>query len=463
MRNKEIKAVLLFAAAIVLAQLSWADRAIDARLSRVRYEMITEGNYDEALEVLTAMEEHNPEDMDISVTRAMAYYGRMGYEKAADMIREIQSKNPQGDLRKMIDHVSIKINENSSALKKIEMSLSNEERAAGHILVLNNLMKERLIYPLMVSGHLNWLKANIPDMPGLFRVSGDINYSAMMYIAAVEDYKTAIEKDGSDPELYRMVADSYVAVGDFSNAGKYYSNAIDMYQDSRTSEDRKIISHLRGIKRSLPQRYDDVWKLVSKNRYEEAETILRRRISLNPLDYVALTQLGDIYWRKGNRRTSSRIFRRVKRMAPEYPVIHFFLGRERFFANDHKAAGKNFDEFRDRMDSLPAFDDDARDFYVGALNYMAYLYSTQRRYDIMMEKYEKALKLDPESQDTHFNMAVCYYNFERRPSAAYRHLRKVIDIDENSNLARRAQFFIDFMRRNPDARFIRDFSFIYEY
>jgi len=209
-------------------------------------------------------------------------------------------------------------------------------------------------------------------------------------------------------------------------------------------------------------KYKDIDSLVGKRRFREAEALCKKRVLLNPEDYIAIAQLGEIYWHTDKRKGALKLFKKAVRLAPDYPYGRFLLGRSYFFQHKYKGAVKEFNIFKERMESLPEMDEETIDFYVLALHNICYMYSSLKRYDMIARECERIIELKPSDQSAHYNLAICYYNYYHNRPGAYKELQKVIEIDHATPIAERAKFFIDYMRRNPDSRVISDFSFILE-
>ncbi|MEE8360068.1 MAG: hypothetical protein V3S04_04005, partial [Candidatus Omnitrophota bacterium] len=84
-------------------------------------------------------------------------------------------------------------------------------------------------------------------------------------------------------------------------------------------------------------------------------------------------------------------------------------------------------------------------------------------YAKMARECKEIISLRPNDQAAHYNLALCYYKYQRKLPQAYRELKKVIEIKKTTRIADQAEFFIDYMRRNPDPRFATDLSFMSEY
>ena len=218
----------------------------------------------------------------------------------------------------------------------------------------------------------------------------------------------------------------------------------------------------KKIEEARPKGHEDIDALIWNERYDEAETLCKQRISQDKEDYAAITQLGEVYWEKDNRRAATKQFKKALKIAPGYSVVHFHLGKSHFFNNEYDEAKAEFTLFREVMDLIPEMDEYLIDYYTSKLHKIAYMYSGQEKYGRMISIYKKILKLDPGDQTASYNLAVSYYHRYHNRSRAYNQLQKTINMDEASRIAARAKLFIDYMRRNPDSRFAPDYTFIFD-
>lgn len=200
---------------------------------------------------------------------------------------------------------------------------------------------------------------------------------------------------------------------------------------------------------------------MTEENYREDEKALRERLSLNAKDDTAMIGLGEVLWKRGDKKGAEKLFAKAVKTDPDNPVGHFYLGKAYVFRNDVKKAMKEFDVFEQKMDKLPSDDEKIVDFYVESLQYITHIYSTVKDYARAIKISEKAVRLKPEDPDLHYNLAVGYY-YIGKLSKAYEELRKVIEIEPVSVAADSARYCMDFIRSNPDPRVKRDFSFLYE-
>lgn len=210
----------------------------------------------------------------------------------------------------------------------------------------------------------------------------------------------------------------------------------------------------------FPETYKEVDELMREGRTEEAEAILRKRISLNGSDYTAMTGLGRIYQDKDDRNAALGLFKTAVKAAPDYPAAHFYLGRLYFIMQKNKEALREFELFKEKMDILPKMDEETKKIYIDSLYYLGDVYFVLKRYEDAGIVLEKIIKMDPGQQAAYYDMGVYHYVYEHSRSRAHRSFMKAIDIDSATYIAKSARYAIEFMRNNPDPRVTPDFSFI---
>ena len=434
--------------------------------------MMQEGDYSSAAARIDAMAEDHPDDARLFAAKAIALYGLMDYDGAYDLMKKAGEKGP-GERDELVEYAVRFIDANREVLSGMQkekallksVSAEDREKAAvilteGHISMLTRLLSEKYYYPALAAAHIIWLEKNAAEhMPGLYRLSAGVYYSAMLYKKASEDFEKAMEESPDDADLRKSSADCLVALGDLDKAGEYYAKAADLYRKEGGEGSAARAADMDKVRLALPKSYKDVFLMVKEGRYGDAEKALRKRLSLNGSDPAAMVQLGQIRWEKGERSEAVKFFAKAVKVAPDYPIAHFYLGKSYAFRNDFKKAMKEFGIFKEKMERLPPMDDDTVDFYVSALHYIGYIYSTAKEYPSAIKESEKILKLRPNDQDARYNMAIAYYCLGKI-SRAYEELNKVIEADPSSDRADLARYCMDYMRSNPDPRIKKDFSFL---
>ncbi len=213
---------------------------------------------------------------------------------------------------------------------------------------------------------------------------------------------------------------------------------------------------------ALYEKYAEASKLTKERRFQKAEKLCREIISRNPSDHVTYSQLGEIYWAQEKRKAAIKMFRKAIKINPDYPVPRFSLGKAYFFDRKIDKSVAEFNVFQKKMDKLFPKSDALVKFYIKKLHYICYMYSTLKRYDDAMRVCRKIIKLKSDDAKAHYNLAVCYYVYKHNRSAAYGELKKVMEMTPETRIGDMAKFYVDYMRRNADARILGDFSFLKE-
>ncbi len=456
----------VFLTVVFSSEGSGEDTGLREKTEKIEREMITDGNYTEAVKKLNSLLETYPDNPRIHMDLGTAYYGLMRYSDAYEYFKRAEEMGVDWQYEDALEYAISGMEKNKETLRAMEEAYPLLEKGEGpvvtdlrekvatwHFVVLTSLLEEKYYYASVVMPHIIWLKENVADFPGLDKFSADVYYSAMFYDKAIEGYKKAIEDDPQDARLVRTLAECHVAIGDFDNAQEYYDRAIELYKDLGLKDSAGEIRRLRKVRMALPKKYKDISDLMEADRLDEAEETCRKRISLNPGDYAAITQLGNIYWLKGNKRAAIKLFRKVIKRVPDYPITHLYLGRAYILERKPEKGFAEFDLFREKMELLPKMDKDTKEFYIEALYYISGIYLDHDEYDEAMDGYRKIIELGPDEQHAHYLLGVCYYDYKHNRSRAYEELNKVIDIEPVSSMADMARLAIDRMRKYPDRRF----------
>ncbi|MDD5439325.1 MAG: tetratricopeptide repeat protein [Candidatus Omnitrophica bacterium] len=186
----------------------------------------------------------------------------------------------------------------------------------------------------------------------------------------------------------------------------------------------------------------------------------RQKVVYMPDDPRQLAERGESAILDHDTKQAVRFLTKAILKAPDYPVPYLLLGKAYFLQKKNVDAIAAFNTFQEKIEPVPSGRDDTVGFYVSAMHYISYVYFTLKRYDDAEKVCTKIVKLRPFDQKAHYNLAVCAYIHDRSRERAYRELDAVISADKGSYLADRARFYIDYIRRNPDPRFVADFTFV---
>lgn len=369
-------------------------------------------------------------------------------EKYKDTYRE-EYKVPLKEIDEA--EAQLKSRPDDEALKK-ELSLK-------HLALANRLMLKEFYLNVVEPHLLRSIELDPENVQGLMSLASAY-YVGMRYDKAIEYYKKLIKVTPGALPAYKMAGDASVAIGDFDNAKKFYQGLIDENSKAVLAYDPSEIEKVKSVMNALPQTYRDIDEMVKSERFDEAEEVLRKRLSMNEADYIAMTELGYIFQHKGDRKGALRLFETAVKIAPDYPVAHLFLGRLYFLNREYEDAIEQFGIFKNKMKLLPKMDKDTKAMYVDSLKYLSEVYYTLERYEEALKEIREILKLEPKDQEAYYSLAMYYYKYEHNKYKTYEALKKVIELGPDTEMAKDANYAIEYMRANPDSRVMPDFSFI---
>lgn len=409
-------------------------------------------------------------DKDRLFTLGLKNYNRAEYEKARrcfEKAAEAGLKDEKLKLARYAVAVMDKFGQYLSGIEKGELQIRQNASdkalrasvARLHHAFANELMQKEF-FLFIVEAHLRRAIELDPKDASLYFDLACAYYASMNYGKALRDYEKALAIRPGDLLTQKMAGDTCVALGDFDQAKKFYLGLINSNEKSVLKYDDSELAKVKKIMSVLPETYKEIDALMKEGRTDEAEKVLKKRISLNNSDYIAMTELGYIIQDRGDRKTALDLFKTSVKIAPDYPIAHFYLGRLYFLMRETEEAVSELKIFKEKMRLLPKMDKSTKKMYIDSLYYLSEVYFTLKRYEEARRELEEIIKIDPQEQNAYYNMGVYYYVYEHSRSGAYRSFMKAIDIDPASHVAKSSKYAIEFMRNNPDSRVIPDFSFI---
>ena len=451
----------------------WDKSASLQKIKESQDKMLGQGDYDTSFLELMELKQFYPDMPEILIALGVAEYGRMNYSEARIFFEQGISSGAKGKTKEMLKFILERMSENHDILSIIEADndyremVGESEREelidklnASHIVALNSQLEEGHYYVFTIIPHLLWLRDNFGEVDNIHKILAEVYYTSYRYSDAARNYLIELKKDPTNADVCMKLADSYVGAGDFESARKYYDVLIKIYSEKKDGKKDALIHRIKSIKQALPESYKDIAEMIIAKKFIKAEQLAKERINLNPGDYIAIMQLGRIYWDRGEKKKAITLFRKVSRIAPDYPTAHLFLGKAYFFERKPEKAIKEFEVFKEKMELVPEMDEETTDIYIQNLHYICYMYYTQRRYAEAMAECNKILNMRPEDQRAHYNLAVCFYVYKHSRAKAYSRLQEIIEIDPDTVIADQARYYIDYIRRNPDSRVASDFSFL---
>lgn len=336
---------------------------------------------------------------------------------------------------------------------------ASREALAGKHHTMAMLLTRSQFYLAMVEPHLKRAIELEPQDTEACMDLANAYYVGMQYVKAEKNYEAVVRLDPANLNARKMAGDSAVAIGDFDKARTNYEGLLKANSKAPIKMDADEIQRIKTVIKTLPRTYTDISEFMKNGDYDKAEELLRKRISMNPADYVAITELGSVYEEKGDRKMAVKLYKNAIKVAPDYPVSHLFLGRLYYLMRKYDDAIKELNIFKEKMDKLPSMDKETRSMYINSLYYLAEVYYALKDFYNYKTEIDEILRLDPKQQDAHYAMGIYYYLYEHSRSKAYASFKTVIAIDPESPAAKSAEGVIDFMRNNPDSRFSPELSF----
>jgi tetratricopeptide (TPR) repeat protein len=314
-------------------------------------------------------------------------------------------------------------------------------------------LMEGQFYIALVEAHLKRAGELDPRDAAIFFDLGNAYYVSYRYHDAIGSYEKAMLLNPSNPGIPKMAADACVAAGDFDRAKRLYNEALKANEEAVSVLKPNEVKKIKDIMKSLPETYKDIDDLLSEGKYDEAQALLRKRLSLNQSDYIAMTKLGEIYLERQDRPKALSLFEAAVKIAPDYPLAHLYLGRLYFLMRRPDSAIRELNIFKKKMKLLPKTDEATRKMYITSLQYLCEVYFTLGRQEDFYKEIKEILKLDPKNQMAIYNLGIFYYNYRHDRGRAYELLEEVIAVDPESEMADRAKAAIETIRRKPDPRF----------
>ena len=211
---------------------------------------------------------------------------------------------------------------------------------------------------------------------------------------------------------------------------------------------------------AAPLVYEDIRQMIEDKDFDKAEFALKTLVALNDKDVTALSMIGELYHKMGDRNKAAIFLKKAISIEPSYPPAHFYLGKNYYMQMKNSEAVAEFAIFRKDMKKLPKLTDNDQAFYFDALDIIGEVYFNLKMFNEFYAVNQEILDVLPNDGTALYNMGVYYYVYNHNNSKAYQSFSKVINIDSNSSMADKARYAIEFIRANPDSRVAPSFDFI---
>jgi tetratricopeptide (TPR) repeat protein len=242
---------------------------------------------------------------------------------------------------------------------------------------------------------------------------------AQAYIAS-GDYRLAynyaakaIEIDVNDRKAQTVYAESLVGLQGVDVAVDYLLKLIAGYplvidyrlalgelyeKDERLDQAEEVFRQIARIQEKPKEAYIELAKVLkAENKLNEALEFLLKAAVLDPADAGPLFQAGLIYLETRRGPEAMAQFQRVLRTNKLFPLVHYQMGRANLIMNNPEAALEETVQEK-------AINPNLSDAYLLA----AEAHSAMKQYSLCATEYQKSIKLRPQPSAVYVRLAQCY-------------------------------------------------------
>ncbi|MDZ7672503.1 MAG: tetratricopeptide repeat protein [Halanaerobiales bacterium] len=234
---------------------------------------------------------------------------------------------------------------------------------------------------------------------------------AMAYIgvnnqeAAVKQLEMAVSKDGSVPD-YMNIANMYKEQNNYSKAEEYYRKLLDLDSQNTTA-----ISELGDV-------------LIEQEKYDQAIEILLKGVEITPDSVITNYNLGQAYYLNKEYDNAEKYLLKVVELKYNNYRALYYLGK----TYEKK---ENFQNAKYYLNESTKFNPD----YVPAYIALGTINLKEGNNYQAIANYSTAVEKNPEYADSHFHLALAYYQADMK-EAAISELRKTLHLSDGHSSAR---------------------------
>ena len=322
---------------------------------------------------------------------------------------------------------------------------------------------------LVVLGLLTWRQASIyrdeetlnrhiieldPQARNAHRHLGNALYKQKRYEEAVDAYRVAIAQRPNHAVAHFNLGGALNKLGRFEEAETHLRRAIELdpkakhryrylgnalYEQGRYEEAldayRVAVQHP-----DYPLAHANLGMALNKlERFEEAETHLRRAIALDSKTKNSHRYLGNALYEQGRYAEAVDAYRVAIEQRPDDALAHASLGATL------NVLGRN-EEAETHLHRALALNPS----HTEALYFLATLRAEQQRYDEMLELLQRLINIDPNDAETHVSMGVALF-FLGRSDEALQHFDQALSLDPTlENVRANREALLEAMKENAE-------------
>ena len=412
--------------------------------------------------------EKKPHEVSAIIRLGQFYYATGDYKKSREKFEEAHALY-QSPIARLFKKESLSKLYIDAALKQLAdgwstlQAIEEENKKAKpdilrlvslHYKIVENRPREKS-YLALVGPHLEFILEKDPENESLLKYLAAAYYFSSDPVQASVFFEKIVKIYPSDFVWRERLAESLIAASRFDQAKHEYKVAMRLaYAQNLRPKMKEILKLIEA----LPPSMDQALMHIKNKEYNKALTELKPRLARHPGDVAAIVALGSAYEGLNDNQKAERLYSRASQLDPNYPEIHFYLGR--FYLLKKKKFEKAVTElktYREKMVKVlsrikdPAGQKEANKNLVQSTRYLAYIYgSILKEPEKSLWELKKAEQLDGENPEVLYDLGVAYLNTKKKMSA-YQAFKKVMELAEpESEIYQAAENAVSYIRHFTD-------------
>ncbi|MCE2413453.1 tetratricopeptide repeat protein [Candidatus Poribacteria bacterium] len=238
-------------------------------------------------------------------------------------------------------------------------------------------------------------------------------------------FQRAVHLDPQNATSYRLMADGYAHVSQFSKAITHYQKALEIAPDDAEARE------------NLVQSYNNYGVTLRNNsEWDAAILAYRNALKLQPTYQLARTNLSDVLWQKANAHRQSGhateaigTYLELQKLHPDDTMLASLLGELYLKTRNYQAA---ISAFHKVYTTLPT-DSQARHNLIAAYQQYAQALRNRRDYRTAVVQLRKAVDLFPTGINLRLSLAQAYQHIGKYEQARGELERILVDAPNNAN------------------------------